>query len=110
MARLGCAWIVVLVTSLLLGRLATSKLHAGAEGWGPFESEGTVLALQPDQRIVQVDHGPIQGPGFLMAPMQMSFTVEDPVLLNGLSPGDRIRFKVSGEHTSTIIALRKLMK
>ena len=110
MARLGYAWVVVIVTSLLLGRLATSRLDAGAGEWGPFESEGTVLSLQAEQGVIELDHEAIQGPGFLMAPMQMVFTVADPALLNGLSLGDRIRFTVSQERTSRIIALRKLTK
>ncbi len=110
MPQLRGAWIFAIVTSLLVWRLATPKLHAAAEEWGPFESEGTVLALQAEKGVIQLAHEPIQGPGFFMAPMQMPFTVADPALLNGLSPGDRVRFRVSEEQKSRIIELRKLTK
>ena len=67
-----------------------------------------MLAVDLDKGILELDHDLMRGPGFLMLPMQMSFTIEDRALLTGVSPGDRVRFRVSEEHTSQISELKKL--
>jgi Cu/Ag efflux protein CusF len=81
-------------------------LQAGE--WGPYESEGTVLAIMADQGLILLDHEPIRAPGYFMGPMEMPFSVSDPALINGLKAGDRIHFRVSEEKKSRIVDIRKL--
>jgi Cu/Ag efflux protein CusF len=82
-------------------------LQAG-QGWPPYETEGTVLAILADQGLLVIDHEPIQAPGFFMGRMEMPFSVADPALLNGVRVGDRIHFRVSAEKKSRIVELRPL--
>lgn len=99
-------WIAL---SLCLWSVVVPSLQAG-EGLRPYETEGTVLAIMPDQSFIVIDHDPIEGPGFFMGKMEMPFSVADPALLNGLQKGDRIRFRVSEEKKSRILELNKLSK
>ena len=98
----------IILASLLVGMLVTASLQAGE--WGPYESEGTVLGIMPEQGMIVLDHEPIRGPGYLMGKMEMPFSVENPSLLNGLKKGDRIHFRVSEEKKSRIVELKKLAK
>jgi Cu/Ag efflux protein CusF len=96
----------VIFASLLLCIVATPRLHAGE--WGPYESEGTILAILPQEEALLLDHEPIRAPGYLMGKMEMPFSVTDPAMLNGLKAGDRIHFRVSEEKKSRIVDLKKL--
>jgi Cu/Ag efflux protein CusF len=104
--RLRTTSSVILVASLLVGILATPSLHAGE--WGPYESEGTVLAIMPEQGLIVLDHEPIRAPGFFMGKMEMPFSASDPALINGLKVGDRIHFRVNEEKKSHLVEVRKL--
>jgi Cu/Ag efflux protein CusF len=97
-----------MLASLPLWILAAPSPQAGE--WGPYESEGTILSIMPEQGWLALDHEPIRAPGYFMGKMEMPFTVEDPALMNGLKAGDRIHFRVSEEKKSRIIDLRKLTK
>jgi Cu/Ag efflux protein CusF len=96
----------IFAVSMLWAIFAISGLHAGE--WAPYETEGTVLGIMADQGLILVDHEPIRAPGYFMGPMEMPFSVADPALINGLSVGDRIHFRVSEEKKSRIVAIRKL--
>lgn len=102
--------LIVILGGLLFWPRAIPLLYAGSAESRPYESEATVMAVEPDKGTVQLDHGPIKGPGFLMEAMKMTFTAADPSLLNGLKPGDRIRFRVSEVNKSEIVELQKLSK
>ena len=97
---------VLILASLLLGPLITPGLHAGE--LGPYESEGTVLEIMPEQGYILLDHEPIRAPNYFMGKMEMPFTVSEPALMNGLKVGDRIHFRVSEEKKSRIVEIRKL--
>jgi protein SCO1/2 len=58
------------------------------------EGTGIVLDVQPALRQVQLDHEEIAG---LMPAMRMNFDVADPALLDGVAPGDRVRFALATE-------------
>jgi Cu/Ag efflux protein CusF len=96
----------VIFASLLLCIVAAPRLDAGE--WGPYESEGTILAILPQEESLLLDHEPIRAPGYLMGKMEMPFSVTDPAMLNGLKAGDRIHFRVSEEKKSRIVELKKL--
>jgi FtsP/CotA-like multicopper oxidase with cupredoxin domain/Cu/Ag efflux protein CusF len=57
---------------------------------------GSVVAAVPRVRRLIVDHEEIKG---FMAAMEMSYTVASPALLEGLNPGDRIRFTIDARAT-----------
>ncbi|HEX2279534.1 MAG: copper-binding protein [Candidatus Tectomicrobia bacterium] len=96
----------MILMSLFLWTAAALRLYAGE--WGPYESEGTVIAVLPQEASILLDHEPIRAPGYLMGKMEMPFSVVDPALLNGLKAGDRIHFRVSEEKKSRIVELKKL--
>ena len=104
--RTICGWITL--ASLPLWILAAPKPQAGE--WGPYESEGTVIGVMPDQGLILLDHEPIRAPGYLMGKMEMPFAVADPSLMKDLKAGDRIHFRVSEEKKSRIVDIRKLTK
>ena len=106
MTRLRTTSSVILLASLLVGMFAAPSLHAGE--WGPYESEGTVLGIMPEQGLIVLDHEPIRAPGYFMGKMEMPFNVPDPALINGLKVGDRIHFRVTEEKKSRLVEIRKL--
>ena len=63
-------------------------------------ADGEVRRVDAETRKLTLRHGPIANLG--MGPMTMVFQVADPRLLEGLKPGDRIRFRaerVGGQFT-----------
>ena len=87
---------------------AIPMLYAASQQWGPYESEGTVINVKPDQGLIVLNHEPIVGPGFLMGQMEMAFSIADPSVMAGLKPDDRVHFRVGEEKKSRIVELRKL--
>jgi Cu/Ag efflux protein CusF len=106
MKRLRTTFGLISLACTLLCVLAAPKVDAGE--WGPYESEGTVIGIIPDQGLLLLDHEPIRAPSYFMGKMEMPFSVADPALINGLKAGDRIHFRVSEEKKSRIVALQKL--
>ena len=70
-----------------------------------YPGEGTVKAIDPNARTIEIDHGDIEG---LMPAMQMEFDVTDAAMLNGIAVNDRIDFTVE-DHAGTmrITAIKK---
>jgi Cu/Ag efflux protein CusF len=106
MTRLWTTIGVIALVSMVLGISTSARLQAGE--WGPYESEGTVLNIMPDQGYILLDHEPIRAPGYFMGKMEMPFSVSDAALVNGIKAGDRIHFRVSEEKKSRIVEIRKL--
>jgi Cu/Ag efflux protein CusF len=100
------AFQLIMLACLLVGSIFTLGLQAGE--WGPYESEGTVVGIMPEQGLILLDHEPIRAPGYFMGKMEMPFSVVDPALLNGLKAGDHIHFRVSEDKKSRLVEIRKL--
>ena len=71
-----------------------------------FEGIGTVIAVEPGKSRLLVDHEGIKG---FMAPMEMSYSVTAAKLLQGLSPGDKIRFTIDADKRA-IVDIKPLRK
>ena len=56
-----------------------------------LDGVGVVIVTVPRMGRLVVDHEAIEG---FMGPMEMSYPVADAALLQGLSPGDKIHFKI----------------
>src|SRR5919106_6635381 len=54
-----------------------------------WSARGVVQVVAPELNRIFIDHGDIPG---LMEAMTMAFEPEDPKLLDGLAPGDQVRF------------------
>jgi Cu/Ag efflux protein CusF len=106
MTRLRTTSAIIILVGMLSGGGLIPELQAGE--WGPYETEGTVLAIMADQGLILLDHEPIRAPGYFMGPMEMPFSVSDPALINGIKVGDRIHFRVSEEKKSRIVDIKKL--
>lgn len=75
---------------------ATGAAHshpapAAGEEW----VDGEVRRVDREQNRMTIRHGEIRS--LDMAPMTMVFDAANPAMLDGLSPGDRIRFRVIAE-------------
>lgn len=71
-----------------------------------FDAEGAIVSLDPEKHLLTIAHGDIKG---FMSSMTMAFPVASPELLQGIAPGDRVKFQL--ERTPThlaVIALTKL--
>jgi Cu(I)/Ag(I) efflux system protein CusF len=66
--------------------------------------EGKVIATVPSANQIVVEHGPIKG---FMDAMTMGYQVDPPSLLQGLSPGDRVRFTID-TRKKTIVKIEKV--
>jgi Cu/Ag efflux protein CusF len=53
--------------------------------------EGEVIATVPNASQIVVEHGEIKG---FMEAMTMGYRVEPSTLLEGIKPGDRVRFTI----------------
>ncbi len=74
---------------------------------GPHRGQGVVREVKSEARQIVIDHEEI--PGLMMA-MTMGFDVEDPELLEGISPGQAIGFDVvysEGRYRITAITPRE---
>jgi Cu/Ag efflux protein CusF len=109
MACRRCTFALLMIVSTFLCTLAAPSLYAG-EGLRPYETEGTVVAVVPDEGLLLIDHDPIRAPGFFMGQMEMPFSVDEPALIKGLQVGERIRFRVSEQKKSRILEIQKLAK
>ncbi len=78
--------------------MAGAHIASGAVGW----AEGEVRRVDRAQGRVTLRHGPIDS--LNMPPMTMVFRVQDSAWLEGLQPGDKVRFQAArnnGAYTVT---------
>jgi Cu/Ag efflux protein CusF len=70
-----------------------------------WSARGIVQVVAPEINRIFIEHGDIPG---LMEAMSMAFEPEDPKLLNGLAPGDQVRFTLQkkGERLM-LVAIQK---
>lgn len=69
-------------------------------------ADGVVLSIDSAEGRVTISHGPLHNLG--MPPMTMGFQVADAALLEGLKPGDKVRFHpdaIAGAFTVTRIEI-----
>lgn len=69
---------------------APSGGHADHGGDPAAFSNGVVVSIDKNAGNLTISHGPIQHLG--MPGMTMGFRAGDPALLEGIKPGDKIRF------------------
>jgi|LNAP01.1.fsa_nt_gb Cu/Ag efflux protein CusF len=78
--------------------MAATNAAALALAWDTVRSTdevlpiGRVVKVDADAGTITINHRPIWR--LYMEAMTMTFKVADPAMLTGLTPGDRIRFKV----------------
>jgi Cu(I)/Ag(I) efflux system periplasmic protein CusF len=95
LVALGLATAVLLSEVVLVAfpegasRLFTEAMVSATNQVEHFEAEGTIVSVAPDKHLLTIKHGDIKG---LMSPMTMAFAVASPALVQGLVPGDRVRF------------------
>lgn len=100
-----------LACMLLTGALAAGPMLAAATSHQTAEhvADGEVRKVDKDARKLTIRHGPL--PQLDMpTPMTMVYQVKDPVLLDQVKPGDKIRFvaeKIGGQFTVLRIELAK---
>lgn len=82
--------------------------HAGHAMPAPtaaiFEGKGSVVAVVPEGKQIVLDHEAIEG---FMAAMTMGYAVASDDLLQGLNPGDTVKFKIDAARQQ-IIAVERL--
>ncbi len=65
-----------------------------------FEGIGVVVAVDPRKSRLVLTHGEIKG--FMAAMVEMSFMVIPATLLNGIEPGDRVRFTIDADKRAIV--------
>jgi Cu/Ag efflux protein CusF len=73
---------------LVAGQAARPEAPGGERSWSV---RGIVRGMVPGVGAVILTHEAMPG---LMGPMTMAFEADDPKILAGLEPGDRVRFTV----------------
>jgi len=91
----------------MVNAAATQDGHGGHEMEGGAQKtvsgEGKVVATVPNSGQLVVEHGEIKG---FMDAMTMGYRVEPPSQLEGLKPGDQIRFTIDVPK-KTIVKIEK---
>ena len=79
------------------------SIRAGVgESWS---AQGVVRVVAPEINRVFIDHEDIPG---LMEAMTMAFEPDDPNMLNGLAPGDQVRFTLQKkDERLVLLSIRK---
>ena len=102
----------IIVGALLpLSVLAVEAHHQPTVSGAPGDAQltdGEIRKVDKDAKKITIRHGPI--PNLDMPAMTMVFQVKDPVLLDQVKAGDKIRFaadKVGGAYTITQIEVTK---
>jgi len=91
--------------------LAIAAAAVAMPGWPALAQmiDGQVVKIDPSADKITIKHGPIKK--FDMDDgMTMVWRVQDPTLLKGIKPGDRIKFdpdRVNGQFTATKIEKAK---
>ena len=75
-----------------------------ANGQKTVIGEGKVIATVPAANQLVVEHGEIKG---FMEPMTMGYRIEPASLLEGIKPGDKVRFTIDVPK-KTIVKIEKL--
>ncbi len=65
-----------------------------------FEGIGVVVAVYPRNNRLVLNHEEING--FMAAMAEMSFMVTPATLLNGIEPGDKVRFTIDADKRAII--------
>jgi Cu/Ag efflux protein CusF len=84
---------------LIVGKGGTARPETAATSGRLHDGEGIVISVDPRKSRIVVDHKEI--PGF-MAPMVMTFLVNPPDLLEGLKPGQEIRFTIDEDQRAIV--------
>jgi len=88
---------------LIVGKGGVPSPQAGAASGHLHVGEGVVVSIDLRKGRMVVDHKEI--PGF-MAPMVMNYLVTPPALLEGLKPGERIRFTIDEDQRAIVRVTR----
>ena len=72
----------------------------------PHHGEGLVADVDPANSRIQLEHGPITSLDW--PEMTMWFAVADPALLQGVRPGDRVKFELSAQPRDGRYVVEKL--
>ena len=82
-------------------------MHAAAAAASSALTDGEVRKVDQAAGKVTIKHGPM--PKFDMPAMTMVYRVKDKAVLEGLKPGDRIKFDVDGAGSEfTVLRLEQL--
>ena len=97
--RGGSPWRVALGLAL--------SLCAAASAAGPsFDGQGRITAVDPGRSTVTIEHGGIQG---LLPATQSEFPVQSASVIQGVRPGDRVRFTLSaGDDSHGLLSIETL--
>jgi Cu/Ag efflux protein CusF len=83
-------------------RQGVSAPSSSEERWS---AQGIVQVVAPEINRIFIEHGDIPG---LMEAMSMAFEPADPKMLNGLAPGDQVRFTLRKQGDRlTLVAIQK---
>ena len=80
-----------------MGNMPSMSGSSGGSG-AKAQATGTVVAVNPAQKKVTLDHTPIPAIGW--PAMKMEFPAAGPADLSKVKPGDKVQFSLSGANGS----------
>jgi Cu/Ag efflux protein CusF len=95
------AFVLAFTVLAPVAQATTHSANVAAQHQSPT-TEGEIRRIDKDAKKLTIRHGPIQN--LDMPAMTMVFQVADPAVLDGLKPGDKVRFtadKIGGAYTVT---------
>jgi Cu/Ag efflux protein CusF len=83
------------------GHCGFNPAPAAGQGDRIYTADGVIRSLDPAAKKIVITHGPVPALGW--PGMTMGFALEDASLLDGLKPGDQVRFDFRNEADADII-------
>ena len=84
------------VVAVVLALAACHGESVRARGTG----HGTVAGIDGTKHEVTLDHGPVPG---VMSAMVMTYSVSDPKVLDGVTPGEKVEFDVEARGKEYVV-------
>ncbi|MEO1766161.1 copper-binding protein [Thiobacter aerophilum] len=101
LVALGIALPVAAEPGMAHGDMPGGRHMAQGEAQSAIAGVGVVRQVKADQGKVRIDHEPIPALGW--PAMNMFFRVKDKALLEGLAPGDKVRFQLEKDAAGLLI-------
>jgi len=100
--------VLTLLAAIVVAQAQPPIAMAAPAAGAPAMATGEVLKVYKKEKRLLLKHGPIKS--IQMDAMTMEFSVADRTLLNGLKPGDKIRFaarRVGDDYRVTALEVMK---
>jgi len=86
--------------AILAAVLTTCACESSRSGIKMYDGVGVVVSIDRNTRTIEIDHDDIKG---FMTAMTMPFKANRPSLLDNISPGDKVEFKLRDDGSEVLL-------